>query len=140
MCLSIISGLSFNFLVEDSISLIYRPPQFKPGTHLTLEQAYNLYRQGRALFVDTRYKGEFEHSHIKGAVNLPFRSSMDEIIEFLTDLSKEQIIVTYCNNPSCNTSRRLAGFLLNRDFKNVFIYLAGFDAWKDNNLPVEMQD
>jgi len=57
-----------------------------------------------------------------------------------TDFSKEQIIITYCNNPSCNTSRRLAGFLLNRGFENVFIFFAGFDVWKDNNLPVEAHE
>jgi len=140
LCLSIASGLSYNFLVRNGLPLIYQSPKFKPGTQLTLEQAYNLYRQGRALFIDTRYKYEFQQSHIKGAANLPFRSSMDEIFEFLTDLSHQQIIITYCNNPSCDTSRRLAAFLLNRSFENVFIFLAGFDAWKENNLPVEAHD
>lgn len=138
--LAIISGLCYNFLAKDTISLIYHPPEFKPGTQLTLEQAYNLYRQGRALFVDTRHKEEYKESHIKNALNLPFGSSIDEIWEFLGNISKEQLIVTYCSNPKCFNSRRLAGFLLNRNFENVFIFLEGFDAWIAHNLPVETYD
>ena len=140
LCLSIVSGLFYNFFVEDGISLVYHSPKFKPGKNLTLEQAYNLYRQGRALFIDTRYKEEYQKSHIKNAVNLPFGSSMDDIWYFMQNTTKEQIIITYCNNPSCNNSRRMAGFLLKRDYKDVYIFLAGFDAWTEHNLPVGTHD
>ena len=44
LILAIVSGLSYNFLIDDALSLIYHPPKFKPGKSLTVEQAYNLYR------------------------------------------------------------------------------------------------
>jgi rhodanese-related sulfurtransferase len=137
LLLSTMSGLIYNSWGENTVSLIYNPPQFIPGKHLSLDQTFQIYREGRALFIDTRYKEEFQEGHIKNALNLPFKSSMDDIMAFLQNIKKEEIIVTYCSNPYCQYSRRMARFLLNQGFQNVYVFLDGYDAWKANNLPVE---
>lgn len=140
LLLSSISGLVYNSWGENTLSLIYSPPKFIPGKHLSLDQTYQIYREGRALFIDTRYKEEFQEGHIKNALNLPAKSSMDEIMTFLQTITKEEIIITYCSNPYCQYGKRMAGFLLSRGFENVYVFIDGYDAWKTKNLPVEAYD
>jgi rhodanese-related sulfurtransferase len=140
LLLSIISGLVYNSWGENNVSLIYNPPQYIPGKHLSLDQTYQIYREGRALFLDTRYKEEFQKGHIKNAINLPIKSSMDEIMAFIENITKEEIIITYCSDPHCNYSRRMAGFLVNQGFQNVYVFIDGFNAWRANKLPMEAYD
>jgi rhodanese-related sulfurtransferase len=123
-------------LGEQRLSLIYHPPQFKPGTHLSSEQVYQLFLEGRAVFLDTRYKEEYDRAHIKHSINIPYNLSMDEIFKLVKNFSQDQIFVVYCANPSCYSSRRMAGFLLSQDYNNAFIYLDGFNDWKLQNYPV----
>jgi len=136
LVLAVVSGLIFNSLGEQSLSLIYHPVQFKPGTHLSSKQVYQFYLEGRAVFLDTRYKEEFDTAHIKHSINISYNLSLDEIFSLVKNIAKDQIIVVYCANSSCYSSRRMTGFLLSQDYKNVFIYLDGFDDWKVNNYPM----
>jgi rhodanese-related sulfurtransferase len=137
LAVAVISGLIYNSFSEQRLALIYYPPKFKAGTELTTDQAYGLFRDGRALFIDTRYKAEYDDAHIKNAINLPYKFSIDEILSFIADIPEDQIIVLYCANPSCYSSRRMAAFLIHRDYRNVFIYLPGLDDWVKNNHPTE---
>ncbi len=135
--ISILSGLLFNSLSANGIPLLYKSPDLKSGTRLTPEQTYQLYRDGRAIFIDTRYREEFESGHIRNAVNLPANSSRDEIMVFLKPIQKNKIIVTYCSSPYCNSSRRLAGFLSYRGYEMVYVFLAGFEEWEKKGYPMD---
>jgi rhodanese-related sulfurtransferase len=135
--ISILSGVLFNSLSANGIPLLYKSPDLESGSRLTSEQTYQLYRDGRALFIDTRYGEEYETGHIKNAVNLPVNSSRDEIMVFLKPLPKDRIIVTYCSSPSCNWSRRLAGFLSYRGYEKVYVFLAGFEEWEKKDYPID---
>jgi rhodanese-related sulfurtransferase len=131
------SGLLYNLLSDHGIPLIRKSIDLKPGSHLTLEQTYTLLVEKNALFIDTRYMDEYLTGHISGAQNLPANASRDQISNFLQDISKSHIIVTYCSSPRCLSSRRLAGFLTYQGYTNVFIYLAGFEEWEKEKYPVE---
>ena len=135
--ISVLSGVLFNSLSANGIPLLYKSPDLQSGSRLTPEQTFQLYRNGRALFIDTRYREEYASGHIKNAVNLPANSSRDEIMVFIKPLPKNKIIVTYCSNPSCNSSRRLAGFLSYRGYEKVYEFLAGFEEWEQRGYPLD---
>jgi rhodanese-related sulfurtransferase len=137
--ISILCGILFNAFSANGIPWLYRSPDLESGTRLTPEQTIQLYRDGRALFIDTRYREEYESGHIKNAVNLPANSSRDEIMVFLKPIEKNKIIVTYCSSPSCNSSRRLAGFLSYRGYETVYVFLAGFEEWEKKGYPMDRE-
>ena len=93
--------------------------------------------EGRTVFIDSRYKDEFEQGHIRSAINLPGNTGREELLNFLESIPKDQQIVTYCSSPACNTSRRLAGFMTYLGYKRVLIYLEGYDEWEAKDYPIE---
>jgi rhodanese-related sulfurtransferase len=137
ICLSIICGLTYNALSGSGISLIYEPLTLESGAILTIKQTARLLNEGQTLFVDTRYRDEFERGHLKNAVNLPANSSRDKIMSFFEKIPKDQQIVTYCSSRACNSSRRLAGFLTYLGYTKVFIYLEGFEEWELKGYLIE---
>ena len=127
----------YNFLIPNGLSLTAAPLHLPSGSELTVEQADQLHRQKQTLFIDTRYPDEFAEGHIPGAINIPLNLSRDDLTAILDTIDKTRLIVTYCSSPSCNSSRRLAGYMDFIGFKNVYIYVAGFEEWKNKNKPVE---
>lgn len=114
------------------------PPSYEKGDSLlTLEDAYNLYLGGEALFLDARDPYEYEEGHIKGAVNLPF-DWMDEYWEDVKPLlNPEQEIVAYCGGIDCELSLFLARDLKYQGFEKSYIFFGGWLKWTEAGLPVE---
>jgi rhodanese-related sulfurtransferase len=135
--ISALCGLVYNSLSDDGISLIYEPLNLESGSYLTIEQTTRLLNEGQTLFIDTRYKNEFEQGHLKNARNLPANATREQLMKFFESIPKDQQIVTYCSSPECNSSRRLAGFITYLDYEKVFIYLEGFKEWESKNYPIE---
>ena len=134
---STLCGLIYNAVSDNGISLNYKPLDLETGSYLTLEQTRTLLNEGRTLFIDTRYKNEYEQGHIKGAKNVPGNASREEILAFFESIPKDQQIVTYCSRAECNTSRRAAGFLTYLGYTKVMIYVEGFSEWEANDYPIE---
>ena len=135
--ISIVCGFIYNSISSNSISLVYEPLNIESGSFLTLEQTMILLNEGRSLFIDTRYKEEFEQGHLKNAKNLPANSTREQMMAFFESVPKDKQIVSYCSSPACNSSRRLAGFLTYLGYKKVLIYLEGYDEWEAKNFPIE---
>jgi len=137
LMVSVASGFLFNLISNDRIPFIYRPIEIKAGMELDHEQTYRLLREGRALFIDTRYEKDFHPAHISGAVNIPGNLPRDELTTRLKQISKDTIILIYCSSSSCPSARRLAGFMTYLGYENVALYPAGFEEWLQFNYPVE---
>jgi rhodanese-related sulfurtransferase len=137
LIISAVTGILYNFILPNGLSLTAAPLQLPSGSELTTEQAERLFRQNNTLFIDTRYPEEYEQNHIPGAINIPLNLSRDELTAALNTINKERMIVIYCSSPSCNSSRRLAGYMDFIGFKNIYIYVAGFQEWKNKKKPVE---
>jgi rhodanese-related sulfurtransferase len=103
-----------------------------PAIHL--EQAKNLYERN-ALFIDAREKEEYEVSHIKGAINIPFYS-FDEYKNQLKNIEKSRIIITYCGGTDCDLSILLGNQLFELGYKNTFIFFGGWNDWLKAKYPV----
>jgi rhodanese-related sulfurtransferase len=138
LLLSILSGFLFNSISDEGLPLSYKSNDMEPGSNLSTDEAYRIFLEGRALFLDARYKEEFVAGHIQNARNLPFRASRDEIESFLANISKDRMIVIYCNNPSCNANQRLAGLFSYLEYKNVFMYPGGYEEWISYNYPKQV--
>jgi rhodanese-related sulfurtransferase len=137
LLISILCGFLYNAISDSGVSLIYEPLNPESGAFLTIEQTSRLLNEGQTLFIDTRYKEEFEQGHLKNAKNLPVGASREDIMKFFQSIPKDQKIVTYCSSPRCNSSRRLAGFITYLGYKNVYIYLEGFKEWEAKGFPIE---
>ena len=100
------------------------------------EEAESLFVAGKALFVDARSEFDFRLGHIRGAVNLPLKSAVAEA-ELLRGVSKDRLIITYCDGQNCNSSIDLAARLYARGFRTVKIFFGGWEEWQARGLPVE---
>ena len=108
----------------DDVVKVYNDPNTKLGVNI---------------FVDARRDDQFEEGHIPGAILCnPFQ--LEDYIELVLDFAEgaEKIIV-YCNGGDCEDSISLCGELLEFDvpYESIFLYAAGWKAWKAGNMPVE---
>ena len=135
--ISLLSGVIYNSISDHGISLDYQPLNLESGSYLTIEQTMTLLSEGRSLFIDTRYKNQFEQGHLKNAKNVPASTPREALLNFFKAVPKDQQIVTYCSSSDCNSSRRLEGFLTYLGYNKVLIYLQGYNEWEANNYPIE---
>lgn len=106
-----------------------------------VEEAYDLYRSGEALFVDARDESRYREGHIRGAVFL-FPYDYDQLFEaFVTRYpDRDRLIVTYCSGRECEDSHTLARYLIEDGYTRVRVFIDGYPAWAAEGLPVDFVD
>ena len=107
---------------------------------ITLELAKNLHDRN-ALFVDARNKEEYDSTHVKGSINLPYEEfrnkSFNEKSELMKKYNKDGIIVVYCRGDKCEVSIDLAYEIARIGFNSVNIYRGGIKEWKEKGFPTQ---
>lgn len=102
---------------------------------IDLAQTIKLFNDKKHIFIDSRDQWEFSESHIEGAINIPeFSFTINDTI--LNSISKDELLVVYCDGGDCDTSKRLANEIVKLGYKNVFVFLSGFKVWKEAQLPI----
>lgn len=102
---------------------------------INLADAKALYDKNVAVFVDSRLPIDYEAEHIPGSVNI-FCDDVDErYAEVLGKIPKDTVIITYCSDPECMESIKLADALVAKGFTRVVILLDGLPGWKDVGYP-----
>lgn len=99
-----------------------------------IETTYEWYQNDAARFVDARGPGQYERSHIVGAVNSPAASPGgpdDPVLDWPTDTR----IVCYCGCPHHLSSIRAAQ-LQKGGYTDVHVIDEGFYEWADRGYPV----
>ena len=103
---------------------------------ITISEAYDLYRQKTAVFVDARDPFSFEEGHIAGAINI----YPDEIILHLprlkAQLSPDSVVITYCDGPKCPLSKETAHALLRQGVHVAKVLIDGWRLWLHAGYPV----
>ena len=150
--LSMAIGISYNALSGKGIALVGSwsgkitsdslsvPPSYVEGFDpkaISLNDAMMYFQSRDAIFVDARYKEEFEFGHIKGAINLPFEE-FDKYHDWVKDkLPLDRILVIYCGGTECEASLFLARLLRNFGYKdeNMRVFFGGWEEWQKTNLP-----
>jgi rhodanese-related sulfurtransferase len=111
----------------DSMAKLHRKKD-KGYSVVSLEQVKKLRDAGKAMFVDARPKEEFEEGHIPGAKNIPFLD-FDNQFPALMSIPLDTLVVVYCTGSDCPLGRDLCDFMMNMEFKHVFLYDEGWDGW-----------
>lgn len=148
---SLALGLIYNGFSADGITLIRKPlkvtllDRMGNGNNieglkgLQLSDVINLHSNEDIIFVDARDQWDYSEGHIARAMNIP-EFSFDPNSEIVKSISKDKMIIVYCDGDDCDTSKRLAFEMTKIGFKNVFIYLGGYSEWEQLELPTERVD
>jgi rhodanese-related sulfurtransferase len=112
-----------------------KPKIIKPVA-ITVEQAIKIFGSDNSIFIDARTEGEYKLGHIKGAISIPLKK-FDQYNYKLNVISKNSIIVTYCDGRGCDLSIDLAEKIVESGFLNVKIFYGGWIDWKEKNYPIE---
>ena len=96
-----------------------------------------LARPGSATFIDARKGEEHEKGSFPGSLNvdvLQFQANpmyRDECMRLLYSLPKDKIVVAYCGGGNCELSHELCDIMIPMGFTRVFIYLGGWNEYKE---------
>ncbi len=80
-----------------------------------------------AVIVDARPRDEFKIGRIKGAISLPWHD-IDEG-KSVTAPPRGKPVIVYCANEFCPDSLRVAQWLDGQGYKDIAVYVDGYDAW-----------
>lgn len=107
--------------------------------YISVGEALDFFNREGVLFVDARDPWDYEQGHITGAVNIPFESEDESVLEnFLSNTSKDQIMVVYCNGAECDLSLYLGRTLAYEGFGEVHIFFGGWNDWILKELPAQL--
>ncbi len=86
------------------------------------------------IVLDARTVESYAKGHVPGAISFPHRKIDSTSV---SPLSKDKLIITYCDGVYCNASTRAAAKLTALGFR-VKEMLHGMAGWKQEGYPVEM--
>jgi rhodanese-related sulfurtransferase len=99
--------------------------------------AKTIYDGGNTVFVDARPQGDYEDSHIQGAVSLPIDQFDILIDSFIADYPFSAALVTYGAGRGFSSGHELAQYLSDIGYTDVRVLLDGYHGWEAEGYPVE---
>lgn len=90
---------------------------------------------GTVTVVDALGGGYYTRQHLPGAIPLVEAEVAAHAARLLPDQTAS--IVTYCSNPACPNSQRVADKLVGLGYTNVRKYREGIQDWVEAGLPTE---
>ena len=101
---------------------------------VTTAQAKRLLDENRATFIDARRSDQFEKGHIPGSLNI-YAYEFGDNIPKVMNLSKDRLILIYCDGGLCELSHDLSEELITFGFKKIVIYQGGWEEWSETDYP-----
>jgi len=98
---------------------------------ISIDDALELQKSGKAVFIDVRSNEQFSYGHIKGAMSIPG----SQLIRRFNEVKPGSTVITYCACTAEQSSGRAASDLMAHGVKNVFALKGGWSEWKDRGLP-----
>jgi len=111
-----------------------QPIDFQPAREITLTEASQYFRSGKAIFIDARSSDEYEMGHITRAVSIPLQE-FESRRTFFEQFPLDQLFIVYCAGVHCSESIELAIQLEQLNFGNVCFYPGGYDKWVEADYP-----
>ena len=96
---------------------------------ISVDEAYQMYQQGEALFLDVRTVEEWNDYHAPDTTLIP----LDELQARASELPKDRPIVVVCR--SGNRSQSGRDILLSAGFTNVTSMAGGLSTWREKGYP-----
>ena len=141
-----ILGLALIFCLSPLAYANESPLELPGVTIVSAEQTKRMLDSG-VLVVDTRVGNEFAESHIKGAINVPYKEASLKAPNFdakqdsfdLTKLpvDKGKPVVFYCNASECWKSYKASTVALRAGYRQIYWFRGGYPEWKKMGLPVD---
>ncbi len=129
----------FNFTREGGIPLIADAEAFRVQTDAEfakVEDAYRLFEEGRAIFIDARAPEVYALGHIEGAINAPPGGPELAGLTWLADAGT--YVIAYAGARSQRQAGVAADKLLEMGCDEVYVLMDGFEAWLEQGHPVNM--
>ena len=114
-----------------------REVQFQGVRTLDLAQAYKVWQEKKAIFVDARKAEEYQELHVQGAVNIPPETWAELSSSELMKMDRIRELVVYCSQESCDDALKLSKKLRETGFTQVWAFTGGFRAWDEAGYPAD---
>lgn len=88
---------------------------------------------GEYFLLDCRSAESFGREHIRGAVHIP-RAELERRIR---EVPKNKIVVAYCSDITCQSSKKAAIILLKNGYEDVQVLYGGLESWKHKGFETE---
>ncbi len=98
---------------------------------ISVAEAYSIYQQGGAFFVDVRELSEWNEYHAPGTTLIP----LGELASRVNEIPSDTPIVVVCR--SGNRSQQGRDILLQAGFTNVTSMAGGLNEWRASGYPIE---
>ncbi len=125
-------GFAYTFVAKQGFFFKGNPFLSATKTNLemiSLEKAKEFY---------ARHEFEYKMGHIHRSINIPLNEIDTRRVQ-LESISKEKMLIIYCDGAECNSSIELALKLTEIKYTNVKIFFGGWQEWKTHNYPVDYQ-
>ncbi len=134
------------FLLMGNSAFADTPDALKGATVVDAIKAKSLIDSG-VMAIDSRVANEYAESHIKGALNVPYKEKSAKTVDFdpkqdSIDLSKlptdkNTALLIYCNGPECWKSYKASTAAIKAGYKTVYWFRLGIPEWKAKGYPTE---
>lgn len=104
------------------------PTQFP---RISIEDAYKLYRENKAVFIDVRSNEQYKLGHIEGALSIPG----SQIVKRYGEVTPGKTVITYCACSAEQSSGRAASTMIAHGAKNILALKGGWNDWKKAGYP-----
>lgn len=108
-------------------------PSLSSAKRITREEAQQLVKQGKAVYIDVRSTMSYASGHIKGALSLP----LSQLIDRLREVPPNKMLITYCACVEEHTAAVAVIRLNQHGLKNAAALVGGWNDWKAKGLPIE---
>jgi rhodanese-related sulfurtransferase len=108
-------------------------PSLDSVKRITREEAQQLVKQGKAVYIDVRSTMSYTSGHIKGALSLP----LSQLIDRLKEAPPNKMLITYCACVEEHTAAVAVVRLNQHGLKNAAALIGGWNDWKAKGLPTE---
>jgi len=133
--LGLIFGLGINAMRHDGLPLL------RPGnqeiTVVSVADAWKVFRQGKAVFLDAREAEVYRSAHLPGALHVPLESVKAREAELKKLAGSNKMFITYCDGQGCSKARDLATALSAERIPGIAEMPDGWQGWMEAGFPVD---
>jgi rhodanese-related sulfurtransferase len=112
-------------------------PPSNTSLQVDFPAVYQIWKKGKAVFVDARSAANFRRGHIPGALNVPINRVKHELS--ILPKNKETLLITYCGSAECPNAYQLMNALLAHGYRNVKMFPRGIRGWQALGHPLETE-
>jgi len=102
---------------------------------IALQEAKSAFDEG-AIFLDARSEEAYIMGHIPGSVNLPYGDFDGVYPQISPLLSKDALLIAYCDGSDCQSSIVLTNRLSTMGYGHVKVFFGGWQAWRTAGYPI----